>query len=85
MAWGAAHVVRLKENDRIARAARPEWGFRGGGRAQIPSLPMDDPLTSDKRGVCLPYAQCLETVLNLPLPGIVRMSCFGRLSPLPTP
>jgi len=58
--------------------------FRGGGRAQVPSLPVDDTLTSDKKGVCLPYTQCLETVLNLPLPGIVRTSCFGRFSPLPT-
>lgn len=31
----------------------------------------------------LPYTQCLETVLNLPLPGIMRMSCFGRTFPYP--
>jgi hypothetical protein len=24
--------------------------FRGGGRAQVPSLPVDDPLTSDNKG-----------------------------------
>ena len=36
------------------------WVFaacRGGGRAQFPSLPVDDPLTSDKKGVCLPYTR----------------------------
>ena len=47
------------------------------------TTPVDDPLTSDKRGVCLPYAQCLETVLNLPLPGIVRMSCFVKGCQMP--
>lgn len=32
-------------------------GFSGGGRAQGPSLPMDDPLTSDEKGVCFSYTQ----------------------------
>ena len=30
-------------------------GFRGGGRAQLPSLPVDDPLTSDQKGVYSAY------------------------------
>ena len=29
--------------------------FRGGDRAQVPSLPVDDPLTSDEKGVYFPY------------------------------
>lgn len=33
----------------------PGGGFRGGGRAQGPSLPVDDPLTSDEKGVNSAY------------------------------
>lgn len=51
-------------------------GTFADGSAQAPSLPVDYPLTSEKKSVCLPYTQWLETVLNLPLPGIVRMSCW---------
>ena len=29
--------------------------FRGRGRAQVPSLLVDDPLKGGKKGVCLPY------------------------------
>ena len=32
--------------------------------AQLPSLPVHDPLTSDKKGVCLPYTQ---SPIGLPL------------------
>ena len=52
-------------------------GTFADGSAQAPSLPVDDQWTSDKRGVCLPYTQCPKTVLNLPLPGILRMPCIG--------
>jgi len=36
-------------------------GFRGGGRAQLPSLPVDDPLTSDQKGVYSAYTQRSNT------------------------
>lgn len=53
MPWDAARIVRAKVNDWIASA---EWaGFRGGARAQVPSLPSDDPLTSNEKGVCTAY------------------------------
>ena len=56
--------------------------FRGGGRAQVPSLPVDGPLTSDEKGICVFYTrqkhQCLETVVNLPFPDFARMSLNGR-------
>jgi hypothetical protein len=31
--------------------------FRGGGRAPVPSLPVDDPLTSDKKGIYFSYTR----------------------------
>jgi hypothetical protein len=65
MAWGAAHVVRLKENDRIARAARAEWGkIRGGGRAKVPSLPADDLFTSDGKGFYIDYTQRMMSSIS---------------------
>jgi len=59
--------------------ANTEW-YRNwdGDSAQASSVSGDNRLESDKMGVCLPYIQCLETVLNPLFPGIVRMSCLGR-------
>ena len=49
----AAQMVQAKVNGWIVRAG---WaGFWGGGRAQVPSLPAADPLTSDGNGVYFTY------------------------------
>jgi hypothetical protein len=59
---------------------RNRAGFRGGGRAQVPSLPVDDPLTSDEEGVYFAYTRCINEALSKREPG--RAQLYARAAQL---
>jgi len=62
-----------------AQRLRNALRFRGGGRAQVPSLPVDDPLTSDQKRVYSAYTQVVDVFLQARRDGAAAKRIFKRL------